>query len=107
MRKTGEILKGQTDTYLLEGDILIQGEVGKANPKHNYLVSVSNDRQYTPSLSFKPLKSFQFKKEALAFIEDLEKNYKNSKSYLTYQLLSGFITREEYKKSMESLNESY
>lgn len=103
MRKTGEILKGETKTYLIEGDILIQGEVGKSNPKHNFLVSVSNESQYRPSLTFKPLKSFQFKKEALAYIEDLEKNYLNSKSYLYYQLRSGFITEEEFKKKYGEL----
>ena len=104
MRKTGEILKGQTGTYLIEGDILIQGEVGKPNPKHNYIVSRCTGSQYRPSTSFKPLKSFQFKKEALAFIEEQEKNYSNSLALYRKLLLSGLITREDFQEKIQQEN---
>jgi len=104
MKKTGEILKGQTGTYLIEGDILTQGEVGKPSPKHNYLVSRCTDSQYRPSTSFKPLKSFQFKKEALAFIEEQEKNYSNSLSLYRKLLLSGLITREDFQEKIQQEN---
>mgnify|MGYP001158445521 CR=1 FL=1 len=89
MKKTGEIYKGVSGTYLIESEVLLSRSYDK------FIVSFS-DTSHLPVSTFKPLQSFQFKKEALAFIEEQEKIYKNSKQFLKNQFESGLITYQEY-----------
>ena len=60
-----EIYKGNSGTYLIESEVLLSRSYDK------FIVSFS-DTSHLPVSTFKPLQSFQFKKEALAFIEEQE-----------------------------------
>jgi hypothetical protein len=91
MKKTGEVYKGNSGTYLIESEVVLSRSYQK------YIVSFSNT-SHLPLTNFKALKSFQFKKEAFAFIQEQEEIYKSSGEHLKKLLDSGLITKQEYQE---------
>jgi len=98
MNKTGEIYIVLTGKYLVESQIL------NIHAGHKYLVSWSPSK-FLSAASFKPVKSFKFKKDALAFINQEEEIFKHSKEYAKHLLESGFITEDEYKQKLKLITE--
>ena len=86
MKNIGQIYEGRSGIYLLTKPLISYGE--KWQVLYNEI--------YTNNTEYKFLKSFQFKSDALNFIEEKEQEYIRSKKYADILLQSGLITQDEY-----------
>tara|TARA_R100000734_G_C3246904_1_gene49742 strand:+ start:327 stop:605 length:279 start_codon:yes stop_codon:yes gene_type:complete len=86
MKNIGQIFEGRSGVYLL-----LKPSISFVKNWH-----VLYNEIYTSESEYKFLKSFQFKSEALNFIEESEQKYINSKKYADRLLESGLISKTEY-----------
>ena len=96
MKNIGQIFEGRSGVYLLS----------KPSISFEERWHVLYNEIYTLESEYKFIKSFQFKSEALNFIEENEQKYINSKKYADILLESGLISQTEYllRRNNESTN---
>ncbi len=91
MKNIGQIYEGRSGVYLLSRPSISYKE------KWHVLYS----EIYTLESEYKFLKSFQFKSDALSFIEEKEQEYIQSKKFADRLLESGLISKTEYLQRTE------
>jgi len=91
LTKVGETFKGAKGTYLIN-----KGHIDKYELYLNedYLQKNDNGELH---FTFKFIQAFQFKKDLLKKIEEIEIEYLDSGENLAYLLNTGLISQEEYK----------
>ena len=90
LTKLGETYRGAKGTYLIS-----KGHIDKYELfiNENYLQKQDNGVLHC---TFKFIQAFQFKKDALKRIEEIEWEYIHSEEHLQSQLEYGLITKEEF-----------
>ena len=92
MKNIGQIYEGRSGVYLLTKPSISYKE--KWHVLYSEIYSLD-------SRSYKFLKSFQFKSDALSFIEEKEQEYIQSKKFADRLLESGLISKTEYLQRIE------
>tara|TARA_R100001086_G_C11836137_1_gene257872 strand:- start:1198 stop:1506 length:309 start_codon:yes stop_codon:yes gene_type:complete len=94
LTKVGETFKGAKGTYLIN-----KGHIDKYELYLNedYLQKNDNGELH---FTFKFIQAFQFKKDLLKKIEEIEIEYLDSGENLAYLLNTGLISQEEYKRRL-------
>jgi hypothetical protein len=94
LTKVGETFKGAKGTYLIN-----KGHIDKYELYLNedYLQK-NNDGEL--HFTFKFIQAFQFKKDLLKKIKEIEIEYLDSGENLAYLLNTGLISQEEYKRRL-------
>ncbi len=94
MKKTGEIYKGTSGTYLLHKiDIYLS----------SFKYSVYHTADNIELSGLTKLKHFYTKKQALDYIQYKEHKFLNSESYLQSQVDSGLLLKEEMIERLEGV----
>ena len=94
MKKTGEIYKGTSGTYLLHKiDIYLS----------SFKYSVYHTADNIELSKLTKLKHFYTKKQALDYIQYKEHKFLNSESYLQSQVDSGLLLKEEMIERLEGV----
>jgi hypothetical protein len=92
--KVGETFKGAKGTYLIN-----KGHIDKYELYLNEDYLQKNDDGEL-HFTFKFIQAFQFKKDLLKKIEEIEIEYLDSGENLAYLLNTGLISQEEYKRRL-------
>tara|TARA_R100001163_G_C4891789_1_gene84433 strand:- start:146 stop:466 length:321 start_codon:yes stop_codon:yes gene_type:complete len=103
LTKLGETFRGAKGTYLLT-----KGHIDKYVLYLNEDYLQKNDEGEI-HFTFKFIQAFQFKKDALKRMAEIEMEYLDSGENLAYLLNTGLISQEEYKKRLIEIknNKSY
>lgn len=94
LTKVGETFKGAKGTYLIN-----KGHIDKYELYLNEDYLQKNDDGEL-HFTFKFIQAFQFKKDLLKKIEEIEIEYLDSGENLAYLLNTGLISQEEYKRRL-------
>ena len=94
LTKLGETFRGAKGTYLLE-----KGHINKYELYLNEDWLQKNDDGEI-HFTFKFIQAFQFKKDALKRLSEIETEYLNSEEHLSYLLEMGLIPKEEYTRRL-------
>lgn len=94
LTKVGETFRGAKGTYLIN-----KGHIDKYELYLNEDYLQKNDDGEL-HFTFKFIQAFQFKKDLLKKIEEIEIEYLDSGENLAYLLNTGLISQEEYKRRL-------
>jgi hypothetical protein len=94
LTKVGETFRGAKGTYLLT-----KGHINKYELYLNEDWLQKNDDGEI-HFTFKFIQAFQFKKDALKRLSEIETAYLSSGEHQAYLLNSGLISQEEYKRRL-------
>ena len=100
LSKLGETFRGAKGTYLIT-----KGHIDKYELYLNEDHLQKNDDGEL-HFTFKFLQAFQFKKDLIKRIEEIEFEYINSEEHLLSQLEYGLMTKEEVETKLKSTQES-
>ena len=100
IKKLGETFRGAKGTYLVT-----KGHIDKYELYLNKDFLKKND-DGDLLCTFKFLEAFQFKKDLIKRIEEIEFEYINSEEHLLSQLEYGLMTKEEFETKIKSTQES-
>jgi hypothetical protein len=94
LTKVGETFRGAKGVYLIN-----KGHIDKYELYFNEDYLQKNDDGEI-HFTFKFIQAFQFKKDLLKKIEEIEIEYLDSGENLAYLLNTGLISQEEYKRRL-------
>ena len=100
LSKLGETFRGAKGTYLIT-----KGHIDKYELYLNEDHLQKNDDGEL-HFTFKFIQAFQFKKDLIKRIEEIEFEYINSEEHLLSQLEYGLMTKEEVETKLKSTQES-
>ena len=109
LSKLGETFRGAKGTYLVTKGHIDKYELYLNESPMPYFIkknlgATTDDGDLF--CTFKFIQAFQFKKDLMKRIEEIEFEYINSEEHLLSQLESGLMTKEEVQTKIKSTQES-